>query len=741
LVLPMLAVAGLAVFFITSALGAYTGGVQDTGKFRLNGKTLPTTCGPPDTWAALYTVGGSTPCSSDGFVFVHDGVGSEDSTFWSGGGSKDAYDPALGPWMWSPTDVAPDKDDIDNAFAAAYHLTDATGATTRFLFFGADRFATSGDAQMGFWFLQSNVCLAGPVSGTKGSCPSTTPNQTANAGKFVDPATGVPVHHKNGDLLILVNFNKGGTLGLAGVFKWTGANGAGAGEVTPVLFGNGADCKTITDPNNFCATASTENLPGDPVWPYKSKGVTGQASYGASSLIEGGVNLNAIPGAGTCFPTFIAETRSSSGPETGLSLQAQLKDIAFGQFHLCKSRTVTTPVESNGTTPIPPTGVSVGTGSSGVDVKDQATVTVTGASTFGGSVTFHLCGPSATSSTETCDKGGYQVGTPQSITQATTMPITSSAAHLTRAGRYCWRADYSGDSSAGVPESSDHSATECFLVNPVTPTLGTQAVDAAGRPITSAVPFGQAVYDTAALAGTAYRPGTGGGGTDGSIDPTARTTAAQGTITFRLYGPDKAGSVEHCGTLAKEFPAKGIEVAVNGDNTYGGPSSTPPVSFIPQAPGVYHWKAEYSGDLPNTNSQTHNGDCSDAGENVTVLQEETTTTTRQFVFPQDKAKIVSSGGASLQGAIKFKLFDSLADCKAATATGLLFSEEHAISGASPQYSTTSNATFRMTSGTATPVYWNVVYESKNTVQLGSSSTCSESTAVTFAGDDSGITIP
>jgi len=41
--------------------------------------------------------------------------------------------------------------------------------------------------------------------------------QTTNAGKFVDPSTGVPIHHKNGDLLVLVNFNNGGSLGLAGV--------------------------------------------------------------------------------------------------------------------------------------------------------------------------------------------------------------------------------------------------------------------------------------------------------------------------------------------------------------------------------------------------------------------------------------------------------------------------------------------------------------------------------------------
>src|SRR5207249_7496989 len=138
------AVLPIVVLGMTSAKAApYTGGVQDTGLFQLDRNTLPSTC-PPNDFAGLYTVGGTTPCGSDGFTFVPDGVGSADSTYWSGGGSKDAYDPALGPWMWAGNDVSPDKNDLDNAFAAKYTLTSGTDKTP-FIFFGADRFATGGD--------------------------------------------------------------------------------------------------------------------------------------------------------------------------------------------------------------------------------------------------------------------------------------------------------------------------------------------------------------------------------------------------------------------------------------------------------------------------------------------------------------------------------------------------------------------------------------------------------------------
>ena len=102
---------------------------------------------------------------------------------------------------------------------------------------------------------------------------------------------------------------------------------------------------------------------------------------------------------------------------------------------------------------------------------------------------------------------------------------------------------FSGDSANGIPGSSDSGASECFTVNPVTPTLATTA----GPDIN----VGQTLSDTATLGGTATQPAnpvinlTGTGG-----------SAAGGTITFKLYGPG------NCTTLAYTSPT--VTVTGNG---------------------------------------------------------------------------------------------------------------------------------------------------------------------------------
>jgi hypothetical protein len=608
-VAPLAALVLLAAFMVPANAAPYAGGVETTGLFQLEGNTVPTAC-PPNDWAGLYNAfqadNTTPPCGSDGFKFVADGVGSSDSTYWSGGGSKDAYDPALGPWMWAPNDTSPDKNDIDNAFAAAYHLGGGASATdlTRFLFFGADRFNTSGDAQMGFQFLQADTCLAGPVgtsSAGDAACPASTPNQAANAGKFVDPTTGDLVHHTNGDVLALVNFNNGGTLGLSAVFVWSGADGNGGGSYQQALTGNGAaaDCKTIADPNNFCSTSNTANLTNEPVWPYTAKNQKGKTitSYTPSAFIEGGINLNAIPNSGSCFPSFLAETRSSAGPSSGLGLTAQLKDLAFGKFELCGSGITTTPKDGSGGT-IGSDGLFIGSGGS-VTATDSADLQVSGIDTWSGTIKFFLCGPFATTSTATCDgttgqtpdQVGTQIGTDAqgAVDQDTPMPFLSQQATITDPGRYCWRAEFTSP-TAGVPDATDGTSTECFLVNKI----------------------------------------------------------------------------------------------------------------------------------------------------------QTTISTRQFVYPQDKAVIDLPSAGTLSGNVTFRLFDTSANCSAddgtATATGLLYNEgPTAISGSSPQSATTDNTTVAVTSDTT--VYWHVTYDSTDSSQIGSESACTESTTVSYAGNDSGITLP
>jgi hypothetical protein len=171
----------------------------------------------------------------------------------------------------------------------------------------------------------------------------------------------------------------------------------------------------------------------------------------------------------------------------------------------------------------------------------------------------------------------------------------SDAATVTSAGRYCWRGVFTSGTT-GVPDSSDHSTGECFTVNPVTPAFSTTA--------SGSVPAGTAINDTAHLSGTANEPGTP------VINPTTAGGPAQGSITFKLYGPSATpvcNSTDLIGTSV---------VNVSGDNDYLASSGTITGTLTPTVAGTYYWVASYTGDSPNTNGAS--GACGDSDESVTI---------------------------------------------------------------------------------------------------------------------------
>jgi hypothetical protein len=312
-----------------------------------------------------------------------------------------------------------------------------------------------------------------------------------------------------------------------------------------------------------------------------------------------------------------------------------------------------------------------------------------GSTIWHGTVSFFLC---KVDSPGLCTTGGTAVngGTPlvnqpvpvdnDPATANTTTTALSSAATVTSAGRYCWRAVFSGDPSASVGSSSDSSATECFTVNPVTPTLPTTAGDD--------VTLGNAVTDSAVLAGTATQP------TNPPINLTnTGGAAAGGTITFKLYGPN------NCTTLAYTSPT----VAVSGDGTY----STPAPQFVPTEAGTYHWVADYSGNLPNTNPATHNAACTDTNEDVVVNQQNSTVSSEQNWLPNDTATVNHAGN------VTFTLFKngSVTDshtCSVGTGTQILTQTVAATGSGTTFTASTTNTTNKVTSVTANDTYtWKI----------------------------------
>jgi uncharacterized repeat protein (TIGR01451 family) len=268
-------------------------GVHDAGLFQLDGNT--TDDGLGDDWADLYPGGGGAATAS---IFVTDPSGSDVDTILTGGSTKDDLNLSGWKWKFSGPGAPQDKSDIVNAFAAFYQ----DGGDT-YLYFGADRWDTNGDSQIGFWFFQNAVSAPGPGTGSGSSFAGS---------------------HSVGDILILSDFTQGGNISTIKVYRWVGTGGS---DGTLDLVDTGLDCSTTGSGDDVCATV---NDPGGemPPWPYEDK--DGNTAYQTGAFYEGGVNLSALLADDIgCFSTFLAETRASQ------SVDAQLDDFALGQFSLC----------------------------------------------------------------------------------------------------------------------------------------------------------------------------------------------------------------------------------------------------------------------------------------------------------------------------------------------------------------------------------------------------------------------
>ena len=639
-------------------------------------------------WDSLFDSNGAPKTKPAGFTatgfdpdFVTNSNGSfntSDQTTYSTG-SKDTL-PISG-WQCNFDNNVNSKIDVMNAYAAAYLAANGDSI----IYFALERNANTGDANVGFWFLQDDV-----------GCVSTGPSQTFSG------------NHTDGDLLIVSAFTKGGGVSTIDVYRW---NGGAGGSLGATSVAHGADCKGTAGGDDVCATTNTgAPITGPITTPWKTSNKTDGVgnTLQEAEFFEGGLNLTRTNLGGKCFNVFIGDTRSSQ------SLTATLFDFARGKLGECTSSTTTTP-SITGSAQIPQSGT--------LSVTDSATLTVNGISTWSGTYEFHLCfiGTDITS-TATCTSGGTLVDS-QSVNQATPVPLTSAAATITSAGRYCWRGNFISATDPNPPSAKDDTAGECFNVTPRTPTLTTQA--GAGP-----VDFGNPITDTATLGNTANEPGTP------VINPTTAGLAAGGTITFFLYGPDQ------CTTLATGFPSAGISVSVSGDGTYG------PVQYTPTAPGQYTWVANYSGDLPNTLAKSGAACGTDPNEAVTVRQIPTEISTAQKTYPQDSATITSSIlGDNLPsgGTVTFRLYGAaggntaLQNCQAHTDTlgsgGLVYKQTFTPVGGSHSVTVnTTNTSFFVTSATNGTYYWWVTYATGDTAHTGRQSNCAENVILTFTDD-------
>ena len=275
-------------------------GVANNGLFELDANPQdPTPAVAPDDWATPPNAGGALKFTG----IVADPA--PQSIF--DGGKKDIQN--INQWSWKDGSV-PDKDNLTNAYAAAY-----SDNGDLLLYFGADRFANVGDAFMGFWFFKQKV-VAKPDGSFSGL-------------------------HTAGDTLVLVDYPQGANeVPYIAVVIWdTSCTKAASNDPSPGQCAatnlrlksesSGATGAICGSSGADLACAITNHADVDSPWAYTPKdGVANVFPY--ESFFEGGINLTQLVGGNdNCFSSFMAETRSSS------SFTASLKDFVLGDFELC----------------------------------------------------------------------------------------------------------------------------------------------------------------------------------------------------------------------------------------------------------------------------------------------------------------------------------------------------------------------------------------------------------------------
>jgi hypothetical protein len=478
--LPMLAAVAAAVVLIPGGLA-----VHDEGLFELdktptvdaNATNDPDVAG--DDWDQVF----AGTDNAEQSIFITDPSDTATDNHFTGGGTKDHND--LTDWQHTQKKPSPPKDDITDAYAAAYVDPDDDHLI---IYFGMDRFANNGDAQIGFWFFQNEV--------------STNPDGTFS---------GV---HTEGDVLVLSDFTQGGDISTIRVLQWVDIPGVCSGptpdpnceDANLLRIGQGVDCEVTTGPDDVCASVNRGIV--EAPWPYAAKfppPPPNEDDFPAGSFYEGGIDISELIPDVSCFTSFLAESRSSQ------SVDAVLKDFALGSFPLCFAEMNTVPVPDN----------EIGIGES---ISDQATVEGKGLNPTppSGTVDFYVCGPLAAG--ELCETDGTFVSTETLDGVSNPSTVTSDAFTPNEVGRWCFRGEYSGDDNYDPVVDFDES--ECFTVAPAQPAIVTNATPGPVQP-------GTPIDDTATLSGTALDP-------DGS--------EADGTITFTAYGPH--ANTTTCTTVA-----------------------------------------------------------------------------------------------------------------------------------------------------------------------------------------------
>jgi hypothetical protein len=349
--------------------------------------------------------------------------------------------------------------------------------------------------------------------------------------------------------------------------------------------------------------------------------------------------------------------------------------------------------------------------SPGVQVRDTATVTGS-VNTINpsGTVlpTFYLCSFAA-GSTSVCSTGGTSIGSGTLASSSGgvtswTSPYVNTATVPVTAGRYCFRAEWAGDTHyvGALKEWGGTTGTsECFTVSKIntqtvtTPNDGTHLSTAV-----TTITLGSSIYDTAVVTGTA----AGG-------DPT-------GSVVFHVCQVASPSTCDSNGTLVGD--ANGVTLVSDGvATTYT--SSATSIAYTPPSTGRYCFRGDYGGStIYNTSSDSAPTECF-------TVTDTTSASSAQTWQPNDTATVTAAHGAALNGTLTIQLYTGGTCTTGNEVSGQTYTKTlTAATSAADRTLTTSNSSYNVTANAT--VSWKVSFTSTDS-NVANTSHC-ESTSLT-----------
>jgi hypothetical protein len=336
-----------------------------------------------------------------------------------------------------------------------------------------------------------------------------------------------------------------------------------------------------------------------------------------------------------------------------------------------------------------------------VAVHDTATVTGNqDADTPSGTVTFFLCGPIPTGS---CNTGGTNIGTGtlsgSGATASANSPDVNTSASPLAAGRYCFRAEWPGDTHypGALSEFGGAGGTnECFTVRTIPTTTTTTPSTGSG----GTTAFGSSVTDHALVQATQSGDGT----------PT-------GTVTFFICTPSQTSGGACPAPNGSQVGSPVTTTAVSGSSPPA--SSADSDAITANQTGTWCWRAVYTPGGANGSNYTGSSDAS-SGECFTV-NDTTSAASQQTWVPNDSTTVTAAHAAPLNGTLSAQLYtgDNCGATSGSAVGGQLYTKTLTnATTAADRTLTTNNTTF--TVGGSQAVSWLVTFTSSDSNVAGSS---------------------